>query len=114
MNAVFPSWPARSFVISSSGLNQHLARSDYNCDIYDELPGSRCWHSASQGAEESGVRLCQVPDPKTLKGKRDRLLGVLLGCGLRRKEAAELDVTDLQRRQDHWAIADLAGKGRPI
>jgi site-specific recombinase XerD len=46
--------------------------------------------------------LWQVPDPNTLKGKRDRaLLGILLGCGLRRKEAAELDVAHLQRREDH-------------
>jgi len=59
--------------------------------------------------------LWQVPDPNTLKGKRDRaLLGVLLGCGLRRKEAAELDVAHLQRREDHWAIVDLVGKGRHI
>lgn len=59
--------------------------------------------------------LLQVPDPDTLKGKRDRaLLGVLLGCGLRRKEAAELDVAHLQRREDHWAIVDLVGKGRHI
>jgi site-specific recombinase XerD len=59
--------------------------------------------------------LWQVPDPDTLKGKRDRaLLGVLLGCGLRRKEAAELDVAHLQRRQDHWAIVDLVGKGHHI
>src|SRR6202790_2691407 len=37
--------------------------------------------------------LWQVPDPNTLKGKRDRaLLGLLLGCGLRRREAAELDI----------------------
>jgi site-specific recombinase XerD len=36
--------------------------------------------------------LWQVPDANTLKGKRDRaLLGILLGCGLRREEAAELD-----------------------
>jgi site-specific recombinase XerD len=34
--------------------------------------------------------LWQVPDPNTLKGKRDRaLLDLLLGCGLRRKEAAD-------------------------
>jgi len=59
--------------------------------------------------------LWQVPDPNTLKGKRDRaLLGVLLGCGLRRKEAAELDVAHLQRRDDHWAIVDLVGKARHI
>jgi site-specific recombinase XerD len=35
--------------------------------------------------------LWQAPDPNTLKGKRDRaLLGILLGCGLRRKEATQL------------------------
>src|SRR5438309_8070643 len=44
--------------------------------------------------------LWQVPDPNTLKGKRDRaLLGLLLGCGLRRREAAELNITHLQRRR---------------
>jgi len=59
--------------------------------------------------------LWQVPDPNTLKGKRDRaLLGVLLGCGLRRKEAVELDVAHLQRREDHRAIVDLVGKARHI
>jgi site-specific recombinase XerD len=59
--------------------------------------------------------LWQVPDANTLKGKRDRaLLGVLLGCGLRRKEAAELDLAHLQRRDDHWAIVDLVGKARHV
>jgi site-specific recombinase XerD len=57
----------------------------------------------------------QVPDPRTLKGKRDRaLLAVLVGCGLRRKEAAELDLAHLQRRDDHWAVVDLVGKGRHV
>jgi len=37
-----------------------------------------------------------------------------LGCGLRRKEAAELDINHLQWREDHWAIVDLVGKGRHI
>jgi hypothetical protein len=37
-----------------------------------------------------------------------------LGCGLRRKEAAELEVADLQRREEHWAIVDMVGKGRHI
>lgn len=56
-----------------------------------------------------------VPDPDTLKGKRDRaLLRILLGCGLRRKEAAELDVANLQQREDHWAIVDMVGKARHI
>src|SRR5580692_8578715 len=64
---------------------------------------------------DQAKKLWQVPDPNTLKGKRDRaLLGVLLGCGLRRKEAAQLDVAHLQRREDHWAIVDLVGKARHI
>lgn len=58
--------------------------------------------------------LWQVPDPSMLKGKRDRaLLGILLRCGLRRREAAELDVANLQRREDHWAIVDIGRQGPP-
>jgi hypothetical protein len=38
----------------------------------------------------------------------------MLGCGLHRKETAELEVAHLQRREDHWAIVDLVGKGRHI
>jgi site-specific recombinase XerD len=54
--------------------------------------------------------LWQVPGANTLKGKRDRApLGVLLGCGLRRREAAELEVANLQRREEHWAIVDMVG-----
>ncbi len=39
------------------------------------------------------------------------MVAVLLGCGLRRAEAAALDVEDLQHREEHWVIADLVGKG---
>src|ERR1700683_5521495 len=42
--------------------------------------------------------LWQVPGPSTLKGKRDLAL-VLLGCGLRRREAAELGFAQIQRRE---------------
>jgi site-specific recombinase XerD len=38
----------------------------------------------------------------------------LLGCGLRRHELAELLLDRLQRRDDHWAIVDLIGKGGHI
>jgi site-specific recombinase XerD len=64
---------------------------------------------------EQARTLWQVPDATALKGKRDRaLLAILLGCGLRRREAAELDIAHLQRREDRWAIVDLMGKGRHI
>src|SRR3954470_12548067 len=80
-----------------------------------------------KGAKKLGVRLgnwltaeqarhlWQVPDPATLKGKRDRaLLAVLLGCGLRRREAAELQISHIQQREEHWAIVDLVGKCRHV
>ena len=34
-----------------------------------------------------------------------------LGCGLRRRELTELTIDHFQRREDHWAIVDLIGKG---
>ena len=46
---------------------------------------------------EEARRLWQAPDANTLKGKRDRaILAVLLGCGLRRRELADLDFTHMQ------------------
>jgi integrase len=57
-------------------------------------------------------RFWQAPDASRLKGKRDRaILAVLLGCGLRRRELADLDFAHLQQREEHWAIVDLVGKG---
>lgn len=59
--------------------------------------------------------LWQVPDSSRLKGKRDRaILALLLGCGLRRREVAELTVDHLQRREERWAVVDLIGKGGRI
>jgi site-specific recombinase XerD len=60
-------------------------------------------------------RLLRSPESDTLKGKRDRaILAVLLGCGLRRRELADLEFSHLQRREEHWAIVDLVGKGGHI
>ena len=36
---------------------------------------------------------------------------VLLACGLRRHEVAELGTDHLQQREGHWAIVDLSGTG---
>jgi site-specific recombinase XerD len=59
--------------------------------------------------------LWRVPDVQTLTGKRNRaILAILLGCGLRRRELAELTLESVQRREERWAIVDLIGKGRHI
>jgi integrase len=42
------------------------------------------------------------------------LIAVLIGCGLRRAEAAVLRLEDIQLREEHWVIADLRGKGGHI
>ncbi len=50
-----------------------------------------------------------------LRAKRDyAMLAMLLGCGLRRSELIELELDEVQTRQEHWAIVDLAGKGGHI
>src|SRR6185369_8879107 len=68
------------------------------------------WLSASQAED-----LILMPDTCSIKGKRDRaLLGVLLGAGLRRAEAAGLVFTHLQEREGRWIIADLVGKHERI
>jgi site-specific recombinase XerD len=60
---------------------------------------------------EQGQALWQAPDHERLQGKRDRaLLALLLACGLRRHELAELTFGHLQQREGHWAIVDLSGK----
>jgi integrase len=80
-----------------------------------------------KGAKKLGMRLgnwltlmearslWQLPNPHTLKGKRDRaILAVLLGCGLRRSELIDLTFNHIQRREDHWAIVDLVGKATHV
>jgi integrase len=48
----------------------------------------------------------------TLRGKRDAsVIGLLVGCGLRRSEVITLRLDQLQLREGHCAIIDLLGKG---
>lgn len=59
--------------------------------------------------------LLDAPDPETLKGQRDRaILAVLLYHGLRREEAAQLMVADIQERRGikHLRIHGKGGKLR--
>ena len=76
-----------------------------------------------KGVKRTGIRsgkwlsvveaeaLLDAPSCSSLRGKRDKaLLGMLIGAGLRRAEAASLVFTDIQERDGRWVIADLVGK----
>lgn len=61
--------------------------------------------------KEDAQKWLNAPDVKTLKGVRDRaLLAVLIGCGLRRAEAAILSFNHIEQREGRWAIIDIVGK----
>jgi site-specific recombinase XerD len=50
-------------------------------------------------AKKQAQQLLSAPDTRTLKGLRDRaILALLLGCGLRRAEAAHITFDDIQQR----------------
>jgi site-specific recombinase XerD len=52
-----------------------------------------------------------APDKRTMRGRRDRaLLAMLIGCGLRRSEAAGLSFGHVQQRDGRWVLVDLIGK----
>ena len=64
---------------------------------------------------EQAKELLAVPDRSTLKGKRDYvILALLVGCALRRRELASLDVETIQLREGRWVLVDLEGKGRRV
>jgi integrase len=64
---------------------------------------------------EQAKELLAVPDRSTLKGKRDYvIIALLVGCALRRRELASLNIEDIQLREGRWVIIDLRGKGGRI
>lgn len=64
---------------------------------------------------EEATKLLLAPDPKTLRGKRDRaVLATLLGCGVRRSELVNLKVEDLQQRDGRTVLPDISGKAGRI
>jgi site-specific recombinase XerD len=113
---------------SASTVNGHLVavrallREAGDLGLLDQRAVERA--ASVKGVREKGTRagnwlsvaeaqaLLDLPDPQTLKGKRDRaVLAVLLFCGLRRSELASLTIKHLQTREGHHIIADLLGKG---
>jgi len=61
--------------------------------------------------QEQAQSLLNAVPRSTLAGKRDAaVIGLLLGCGLRRSEVVDLRFDQLQSRDGHWVIVDLLGK----
>jgi len=59
--------------------------------------------------------MMQLPDRETPMGARDAaLLAVMVACGLRRTEIAELDWTQYQEREARMCLIDVRGKGNRI
>ncbi len=64
---------------------------------------------------EQGQRMIEAMPQDTMQNKRDAaMIALLFGCGLRRAEVTTLEVRQIQRREDHWTIVDLVGKGRRV
>lgn len=56
-------------------------------------------------------KILNVPDVSTPIGLRDRaILGLLIGAGLRRSEAAGLQRQRIERRDGRWVLVGVAGK----
>jgi site-specific recombinase XerD len=113
--------------LSSSSINQRLsairklaAEAADNGALDPQIAGGI---RAVKGARREGRRTgnwltreqaqawLSAPDPRTLRGVRDRaLLATLIGCGLRRSEAASLTFNHIQQRDGRWVLVDLIGK----
>ena len=113
--------------LSASSINQRLsairkmANEAADNDLLDQ--GQANGIAKAKGLRQEGRRLgnwltrdqaqalLNLPDDTTNKGRRDRAaLALLIGCGLRRDEAARLDWRQIQQREGRWIIVDLVGK----
>lgn len=64
---------------------------------------------------EQAQNLLVAPTGESLRAVRDRaLLGLLIGCGLRRDELAHITVEQIQQREGRWVLVDIEGKGRRL
>ena len=65
--------------------------------------------------KQQAQKLLNAPDTDTLKGLRDRaIFAVLIGCGLRRAEAVNLNFSHIQQRDGRWVLIDLIGKRNKV
>jgi integrase len=74
--------------------------------------GQKSGNSLSHSQAQELVNAASNTD---LRGWRDgAIIGLLLGCGLRRSEVVGLTLDQLQTRDGRWIIVDLIGKGRRL
>jgi site-specific recombinase XerD len=97
---------------SANGLLSHESAAAIvgvkGCRQKDVRPGA--WLTPEQAQA-----LLDAPSRDSLRGKRDRaLLALLLGCGLRRDELANLAWNRVQQRENRWVIVNIEGKGNRI
>ena len=72
-------------------------------------------HSGNWLTEDQSADVLRRARGESLRAKRDyAMLAMLFACGLRRSDLAGLEMEDIQKRQGHWAIVDLIGKGGHI
>ena len=72
-------------------------------------------HTGNWLTKQEAQKLLNSPDTDTLKGLRDRaILAVLIGCGLRRTEAVNIEFDHIQQRDGRWVIVDLIGKRNKV
>lgn len=120
-----------AFRLSASTINLHLSAirrlADESAEsgwLSPELAiGIRRVQGVKQLGRKSGnwltwnqeQELVNAASNKDLRGWRDgAILGLLLGCGLRRSEVVGLKLDQLQTREGRWVIVDLIGKGRRL
>jgi site-specific recombinase XerD len=117
----------RAAKLSSSSINQKLSairklatEAEDNNSIDSRLASriravkgvpSRGRRTSNWLTKEDAQKWLNAPNIKMLKGVRDRaLLAILIGCGLRRAEAAVLSFHHIEQREGRWAIVDIVGK----
>ena len=79
----------------------------------DEVPNVRLSGNRAGNwlTQQQAQALIQAPEPDTVKGKRDRCaLSLLVGCGLRRAEAAQLTFEHVGERDGRFCLVDIRGK----
>jgi hypothetical protein len=93
------------------------------CELWTSQPGHGRWHLQGKGKEtwsqDRKLAFCRARQgtpfcPDRSGSPRSAESGDscdVIGCGLRRVKIVGVKIEDVQLREDHGVLADLAGKG---